>query len=456
MAEFLIEQWQLAVLRVELDLGPRRPEVVVSLSTRTDGVQHELGRWREPLEAFGSATDRQQPQTLTVPADLADKIATAVRTAISGEVALWLRLVPPYGYLGAVPWERAMARTALPMLRIPDRLPPAADPGSVFTMVIAVCARAGSVWAPAYVTNLLGHLHSRLPGRVDVHVFADSHTARTLGGALGASAWQHLHDPTQARSASLTRSRSSYPDSRVRLRTVASGEMWADWIAAGLEGRAARAIHVVSEASWDADRPVLQVTPDPAEQVDNETVTTITAEQLVALTNVVGAATLSLASPPDNAYETATRVIADLLGRTRGGPTLYSSIKEDPTGSALARAYETLLVRNAGVPQDASMFAYLQPEHVLDGAFPVPDHGLTSPGDSPLTVSTTLQGYYAEADAVPLWAAASQRYVEAGLTSLNLSATSDPQFEVKQAYDRGAASALADIQALVANHLQEG
>jgi hypothetical protein len=456
MAELLIEDWQLAVLRVDLDLSPSRPEVVVSLSTRADGEPQELAEWREPLEAFGIGEDRQRSRRPAVPADLADRIGSVVRKSINGEPALWLRLVPPYGYLGAVPWERAMAHTGLPMLRIPDRLPPAADPGNVFTMVIAVCARAGSSWAPPYVLSLLNQLRVRLPGTLDIHVFADAHTARMLEGDLATSTWQHVHDPTQARSASAARSRSSYPDSRVRLRTVSSGEVWAGWIAAGLARRAARAVHIVSDAHWDGDRPVLRVTPDPAEQVDEDTVTTISAEQLVTLTDLVGAATLSIASPPDNAHDDATRIIADLLGRTRGGPTLYSSIEEDPTADALARAYRTLLVPNAGVPQDPSLFAYLQPEHVLDIDYPVPDDGTVSSGDSPLTVSATFQTFYAAAEAVPLWAAATQRYVEAGLTSLDLSATSDPQFGVKQAYDRGAAAALADIQALMANYIEEG
>ena len=134
-------------------------------------------------------------------------------------------------------------------------------------------------------------------------------------------------------------------------------------------------MHVVADAAWEGERPVFLVTPDPAEPVDDTTCATVTAEQLGRLTDQVGAATLSIASPPTTRADAATRVIADQLGRTRRGPTLYSSIVDDPTAVELATAYRALAAPGAGVPRGPSLFAYLQSEHVLDGATPRPTTG---------------------------------------------------------------------------------
>jgi hypothetical protein len=302
-------------------------------------------------------------------------------------------------------------------------------------------------------------LGARLPGDLDIHVFADAGTATELTGLVDSGqGWQHLHNPRHALPAWESRS-SRTPDDerRVRLRSsaVPPGQVWADWIADGLGGRAARALHVVLDAGWDGDRPVLAVTPDPNDPVDADTRTTVTADQLSGLTDL-SAATLSIASPPANPADAATRMITDTLGRTRRGPTLYSSIGHDISTDALARAYTALLRPGAGVPEHMSLFAYLQPEHVLGAGYPVPDDSVTSHGESSPAPSGALSGYYAAAEEVPLWAASSQRFVEAGMTALTTAGdVSGGGFDVKRAYDRGAAGALAEIQALMARHLGE-
>jgi hypothetical protein len=462
MAVVLIAEWRLTVLRVELDLAGAVPEVQIELSIRPDGTPRTLGTWHYPLAAFGVTDGREPPRSLTVPDDLTDRVYSALRSApgtklggrmVRGE-ALWLRLVPPYGYLGAVPWEQALARVHQLMLRVPDRLPAAVDPGNVLTMAIAVCAPAGSTWVRDHVRGLLDglrHLVTRTP--LDVHIFADADTARLL--RMGPLAdWQHVHDPFDARRAATVRSSAVQAADRGRPRAPGNqGQTWADWVASGLAGRAARAVHVVADAGWDGDRPVLLVTPDPTEKVNESTCTTVTAEQLGRLTDQVGAATLSIASPPSTRSDTATRVIADQLGQTRRGPTLYSSIIHDPNAVELAYAYSGLFSPRFRIPYGRSLFAYLQPEHLRDTNYPVPDDG-TSPGDDPPRLPESLASYFSTAASVPLWAAAAQRYVEAGQTALR-TAADQPEMPVKRAYDKGSADALAGIQALLARHLGE-
>src|SRR6185437_2292159 len=129
MAQRMIEDWQLAVLKVRLDLSERTPAVATELvGYPGGGSARTMFSLRHPLGAYGLVgTDLSK---LQVPDDLQDAVAKALLTDLEGEAALWLRLVPPYGYLGAVPWEVALVeRTNLPVLRVPDRMPGARDLG---------------------------------------------------------------------------------------------------------------------------------------------------------------------------------------------------------------------------------------------------------------------------------------------------------------------------------------
>lgn len=451
MAQLLIERWQLAVLEVRLELGVRAPRVLAELTARPDGVVQTLDRWTFPLEALGILDGRQTPVALSVPDKLGPDVLDALGQLGNAEPALWLRLVPPYGYLGAVPWEESVGRSGLPMLRVPDRLPAAVDPGRRFTMVVAVCVPTGSSWILPYLQNLLIRLQNLVSGELDFHVFADAESADRIGLDLGPGA--QVHHPSDARTAWASRTARS-PGERRGSSESPTGQVWSDWIADGLAGRAARAVHVVTDCVWDGDRPVLAVTRDPRERVDERSGAGVTAEQLRNLTDLLGAATLSIASLPDGTADAATRMIADSLGQTRHGPTIYSSIAEDPEADALVATYRFLLKPGWRVPRHPSLFAYLQPEHVQDPRYPTPDDGPVARGDSGPAASADLRGYFATAEQVPLWVASSQRFVEAGWAGEQLrGAPIQPGFEVKRAYDRGAAGALGDIQAMMARHL---
>ena len=195
----------------------------MGLSTRPDGTPHTLGSWRYPLRAFGitdgpgAATEPAGPPRPRRPGRR--RAARCART----DPALWLRLVPPYGYLGAVPWERALAASGLPMLRVPDRLPAAVDPGSVFTMAIAVCARtriaSGRCPRRAACSTGCGR-RSRCAasaGRPRLRRPRDGRAAvRELDPRVG---WQHVHDPADARRATQTRAIDLDAD-RSRLRAL--------------------------------------------------------------------------------------------------------------------------------------------------------------------------------------------------------------------------------------------
>jgi len=473
-------QWHLAVLRAQLDLAGTTPMVATELVSYSHRTPHSLWTRSHPLEAFGLAQSAVPPRQLTVPSDLRDDIAASLEADLQGEAALWLRLAPPYGYLGAVPWEESLLPfIGVPLLRVPDRLPAAADPGQLWSVAIGVSAPAGSTWAAPCVAALAQELTLAVSAPVDVHVFADAGTAAQLRQlALPNWDWLHVHKPADARPASEDRSSRRVPQFRRRdsegrlVEPHAPGRIWADWIAAGLAGRAVRALHVVLDATWDSDRPILALTPDPSEPSDAQNCAFVTSDDVRVLADVVGAATLSFGAPPDVTSDVAMRVIADGVGQQRPGATIYTSIRLDPGGAALARMHGFLANQSAPlVPVGSSLFAYLQPEKVqtsLAEEWPQPppasEGARPAPADEdllPVTVlpegyqvapQADLSDYYASAETVPSWVATSERYIGSQLADLSRSASEPQPVGYKQAYQRGAVEALAELQQMVAKH----
>jgi hypothetical protein len=484
MALLLIRRWRLAVLRVQLDLAGRTPGVTTELTRYRGRSPDSLWTLRHPLEAFGLGSTSETPSTLRVPADLAAAVARSLATDFEDVSSLWLRLVPPYGYLGAVPWEESLLEMSdMQLLRVPDRLPVASDSGQGWSAAIAVSAAPGSTWAGAYVADLVDEVARAVPELLDVDIFADRGTVTQLH-ALGVPArqWVHLHKPEDARPVSEARTSRGVPQFRQRRRdsglaaSTAPGRVWADWIAAGLAKRAARALHVVLDSAWDGDRPMLALSTDPDKPADAENCTFVTADDVHVLADAIGAATLSFGSPPDNPADIAMRMIADDLGQRRPGPTLYSSLRRDPHGTALAQAYRFIAARSAGriFPPHPSLFTYLQPERVQDplqadwwAALRGGDEpGVQPPSDDPLPPAVLPDGYqvspdadlsdfFAAADVVPSWVATSERYISSQLADLTRAAGSpETGGGDAQAYVRGAAEALAELQELVAKHVR--
>jgi hypothetical protein len=477
MAELLIEQWRLAVLRVRLDLSARESMVATELVGYPQGRRELIWERSYPCEGFGLAYTTRPPTRLSVPDELREDVRRSLLEDFGGEAALWLRLVPPYGYLGAVPWEEALVPVInRPLLRVPDRLPVAADPGQAWTVAIAVNATPGSRWAAPYLVDLLTALRNRVQVPVDVHVFADAETHSELAADLGDAV--HLHDPAVAERANRERSARAVGQFRAErrgLRTAApppsSGVVWADWIATGLAGQAVRALHVVSDAVFDVDRPLLAISPDPGKPTDRRYCAWVSPDNIRLVADAIGAAALSFGSPPLNPSDVATRMIADEVGLQRQGPTLYSSIRLDPHGEALARAHAYLAnpPGSEPIPQHPSLFAYLQPEHIrasLRDPWPTrtePDErGLQpprAPGGPPALAPAAAEevtAIYSTADWVPTWVAATERYIDTKVADL---AQTEPEpgaaSPTKHAYNAGTEAALAELRELVARHARQ-
>jgi hypothetical protein len=480
MAQELIQQWRLAVLRVQLDVSSAVPAVISELLTYAGREPRQLWISRHPISAFGPIDEAGPPHDLRVPDDLRDDIAESLHTDLRGESSLWIRLVPPYGYLGAVPWEQSLLDIVdVPVFRVPERLPVATDPGRRWTVAIGVNAQPDTDWAAGYVADLVASLEVNAGPDVEVDVFADAGTVASLRArSWDPPAWAHLHEPGQAREASHVRVRrlmsssSRVPDTPPPIDFTSPGRIWADWIATGLGGRAVRALHVVLDSVWDGDIPLLAVSADPSRPADTQECSFVTGDGVRRLADAVGAATLSLGSPPECGSGTAMRMIADGIGQQRPGATIHSEIEHDPRGAALARMHGLLSGNLEGwVPRDRSLFAYVQPEQVqtsmLD-AWPQPPPASADPSpppflEDPLPSSSLPSSYqlpgqdavgseYAEAGVVPSWVAASERYVGQQFADLARPPGSPDLAGYKEAYERGAAEALAEFRAIVAKH----
>jgi hypothetical protein len=436
---------------------------------------------RHPLSTFGLPDSSSTPDDLRLPDDLRDEIADSLSTDLRGEASLWIRLVPPYGYLGAVPWEESLLDYVdIPLFRVPDRLPLAADPGRRWSVAIGISAAPHAEWPAPYLRDLLYQLAERVGPDIEVDVFADAAThARLLLPGWTPPPWAHVHVPAVAREESAARVRrlmsSSYgsPGSPPPIDFTSPGRIWADWISTGLAGRAVRALHVALDAVWDAEAPLLALSPDPSWPQDTDACSFVVADDIRRLADAVGAATLSLAGPPDITSEAAMRMIADSIGQQRPGATIHSSIAHDPDGAALASLHGFLARRHrGGLPRDRSLFAYVQPEQVqtsLATAWPqsLPTARPVAPPAAeydPLPAASlpetyrpppedNVVGYYAQASRVPTWVAASERYVGQQLADLARSQdTTHRSSGPKSAYELGAAEALMEFQAIIAKH----
>ncbi|GCD95640.1 hypothetical protein [Embleya hyalina] len=483
MSEAPVEKWHLAMLRVRLDLGRASPIATVELlGFPPEGPTPKGPRtyWRGDFDygGFGLSEGVEPPCDPTVPDDLVEGVVGCLSAEFPADTALWLRLVPPYGHLGGVPWEGALVAAAgRPLVRVPDRLPPGSDPGRMWTVAVALSTAPDAPWVAGYLSAFVASLRACVAGRVDVHVFTERGGEQALRALLSTGRdgdLIHVHDPDGARR--YARSGPPRPDGP----GPATGPpLWGNWIAGGLDGKAVRALHIVTDGTFDGIRPVLSVNPDPATGTDRSTRAFVTADRVRRLADRVGATVLSLGSPPDNPCDSAIRMMADHIGLRRAGPTFYSSVARDPAGYALAQAHAFIAGEpgTVPIPRDPSLFVHLQPEFVgaalrdawpdpeapgmswLSGRAPIADsrsstevlpHALGMAGGDEITAR------YANADSVPMWVASSTRYIENQVASLVRTAGVPGETPAaKQAYDLGVGQAIAELRALVDERIRE-
>ncbi|MFI2507365.1 hypothetical protein [Streptomyces sp. NPDC018972] len=479
------KHFRVRVLRVGLNLAAREPRIEAELFMypRRGGKPRSLWHGRFAPQEFGLLEGTGIPRELQVPGRLTEDVIDALARHPINWSALWLRLVPPYGHLGAVPWEQQlMERLDRPLLRVPDRLPVAAEPGMVPRAAIVVNAEPDATWAAEWIWSL-ARWYTRVHPEVVPHVFADVTTYEALtGGRDEAGGPAIVHNPRRAASIHRERVARGVPQFRrpapagAPSNYVGPALMWADWIAGELAEWSVGAVHFLASGAFDGERPLLMVSPDPGASVERASWVWMTGDDIKLLADGIGASVLSLGSPPHDSSDIAIRLLADSLGRRRSRPTLYSDTWRDPGAWALAEAQTSLaLGRLPSLPEDGSLFAYVQPEHAtaaLRETWPDPEQPghewLT--GRAPIGASTTSQEilpsvfeasqarprFRRQERDLPSWLPSTERFIESKAAQLmEAAAVPGETSELKQAYDRGMAQALEELRALT-NHRLEG
>jgi hypothetical protein len=462
----LIQQWRLAVLAIRLDVSDRAARVLTTLSAYDGDAPTVLWTRSDPVSSY-RITPRP-PYDLTVPHEVVDALTQSMLGDLRSEAALWLHLVPSYGLLGAVPWERQLIEaTGLPVFRVPDRLPSPVVRGTVWYGAIGIDAAPRTRWAAPYVTSLINHWRQEIPAPVEVDVFADAHTAAAVRDTLPAAAVVRVHESGDAAGIARTRTprRSAAPGSLEALPPSAvGGSIWADWIAEGLAGRAVRAVHLVLDGSWDGAAPVLLVSHDPAHPNKRALADMVGVTDLMQFVQTIGAATVSFGAPPKVVDEAAVRLFADMIGQQRPGATLFTAVADDPDGADLADTEAFLVDPGAGrpMPRHRSMFAYAQPERLQsvlhqrlpDAARGIPDQPSTSVAEAwRKEADPTLAERFAGSTSVPSWVASTDQYLGARWAAFADSEIAGiPTAPSRKAYDAGAKDALNQIRAIVERH----
>ncbi|HEY2880733.1 hypothetical protein [Nocardioides sp.] len=478
MAERIITTWKLAVLRAWLDYTQRAPFVGTRLDGYVEGTDTTYWNRQVSLEEFGLSSSSAVPEMVRLPPDLIEAVQSTVSQRMERETVLWLRLKPPYGYLGAAPWEDLAADIGIPVLRVPDRLPAAAPLGLTWRVALAVNAPSRASWGARHAQGFISALRATFKYGVEVDVFADAHTRDLLlrtANALDASV--RVHDPDDARAAHERRTaRSDSPSAPRRgsgLRAFDPNTdprlLWSDWIAEGLGGTAVRALHFASEGVVTPDQAGLAITPDPAKAATVRNSAFVETADLRTLADRLGASLVSIAAPEVRGPDIGARMVADSLGQLRSGPTIFSSIDRDPGGQALADVH--LFLARPGerqLPAHRSWFGYVQPDslqRVLDEPLQRwhtdQDVNLTQAAvdrgasEQPQELDPALTSAYQYVDNVPVWVASSSRFLEAKQGELNSLISLPGQGKAsKLAYDQGASEALNDIQNLLSRHVR--
>lgn len=461
MAELLARIWSLGVLRVDLDVKPEAPEVHCSLVITRDGERVAVDEGiRFGLREFGSfgykAESRARDLDVGVPQRLVDTVNHWCEGGRTELPILWVNLRKPYGPLGAVPWEKLEAGTAVPVLRLPDVLPDIEPPtGSID---VAICAGwpAEENTSPAVTDTMRRVIEAiRDVGRqVRFHVFLDRASREGIADAIGgpdvhmesdewSPEWTDRHGTHQA-----ARSEPTNP--------------WLSWMTRSVVKRGFDFVHFIGHGYMSGDSGALALPRTPH---DNESIIQVETRQLLDFLPRVGAYGVAFTALQRNRSTTGLRLLADSLGSRRAGPVLMT----DASGEVISETntgYRLMLgdAVPGELPKTESLMLYVQPEVLLtsDTEDIANDTGLgflfsESAIEEPtyLTRSQTVESFKhaATAEDTPGWAAVISRLVEQKEADLANASRSAPE-GAPDAYDRGASDALGKISEIAKRHLE--
>jgi hypothetical protein len=421
----------LVTLRVRVQPRERFIVAQLQLVSYLGGSPAELQSWWLDSTMLGLPTrlHARWPPTRTLPPEVTDSLRRAIEDlGLAPGLPLWLHLVKPYGFLGALDWESALVGPlARPLLRLPDFLErPRENRGTLD--VALVCSEPVSeprLNPPQVLQDVVAAVlaGSQRP-RTTIHVFPDEAYHATLRAVFAAEPRVAVHDPQGAQAHGVL------PREGSSLRRDDAGALqspWLKWMRDSMMGRSLDAVHFVCHGYVADQRPALALAESPLSNRDRRDARYVGVGELAAFLTQVGAWSAVFSSPPANYSEVGLRLLADTLAQTRPGPVLYHALEgAGPDPSLQSMVGFLYAPQPSPLPAQQRWFAYCQPELIANFTTVRPQRSSRAVealnANSSLFASTggppprSRRGRPAAPPAAtaetPSWVSAAQRYVE--------------------------------------------
>jgi hypothetical protein len=418
-------------------------------------------RARAAIPFSGQSWIPRPRTTLSRPA-MRQLAETFQRTLQDGE-ALWLEFAQPLGYLPLVAWEEALAAaTSAPVLRLtPHELKPVTSDTEL--VMVLCCSSPSPQTLPATQTlgRLLQAVRQHLPPRSVVHVFADALTRPVFEQVLTTSDVAEgvlLHPlPAQTSSAPLTARTGSTEHGVSGEERQARENPWMTWMLQALDGEAVDVVHWVSPGVFPDEGILVALDPAAAPRdgqdagEERRTLRFVPVPALAEFLNGVGAWGAVFSSTGGRQSLLGLRATTDRLARARPGSVAMQNLVTDPSSTALAELYRSLMGTRS-VPATRAQGVVLYTHPARTGSTP---RSTSRALIAPISTSPLLDAYQAFASVTgsvidssgptPAWVASAQRIAEQAVSRVvSSSAGTDP------AAVQGLTAALSALQRVLA------
>lgn len=364
MAVFIAMENRLITLRVRVRPRERGIAAELQLVSYKSGKASELQSWWLDSAMLGLPT-RLFPQwqpTRSLPPEVTDGLRIAIDDLeLAHRFPLWLHLVKPYGFLGALDWEAALVPPlGRPLLRLPDFLERPRENRDVLNVAL-VCSEPVSeprLNPPQVLQDVVAAvLAGSRRARTSIHIFPDEVYYDRLQSTFVAEPRVAVHDPHGAQVHGVAR-RGGVPDDQ----PSELQSPWLKWMRDSMQGQSLDAVHFICHGFVADQRPALALAESPLSNRDRRDARYVGVGELAAFLTQVGAWSAVFSSPPGNYSEAGLRLLADTLAQTRPGPVLFHALGTPGPDAALQAMYGFLYAPTASpVPEQERWFAYCQP-----------------------------------------------------------------------------------------------
>ncbi|MGH8903428.1 MAG: hypothetical protein ACRDYA_17590 [Egibacteraceae bacterium] len=413
MADRIKRHYDLTTLKLSLHAEAPLPAVHVEFEVTTHHVPETVVSWRVPVEELGLPASLEgglpMDDRFALPEEMVAELRWHLHEELDPERPLWLHLVKPYGFLGAVPWEALLQlHLDVPILRLPDFIvEPVRSRNSIDVLLCAADSSAEPIDLAAQVEFLAGRIAESLTLPTTVHVFTDSAVYAELLGRE----WQPrsggtvlLYEPAYEPAGGAWQP--ADPDDNLL------AQEWLRWMRDELP-TSVDVAHFVVPGHVALGQGAF-VLPAMSAWTDRS-LDVVGAAALNRFTTQIGAWSVAFTCPRGQSSAIGLRLIADALAQVRPGPVLYHDLAADRDAEALMSSYVFLYADHpAPPPRSTSVFLYCQPFQV--STEPRKRDLLTAKAllgpPSGAAPSSRVRDLLAAETSTPAWIAASQRYVE--------------------------------------------